>query len=209
MLCEVIPVGLLGSNCIIVGDEQIKEALVIDPGGDAPSILMQLAKRELKVIGIVHTHGHVDHVGATGELARVTGAPTYLHEADRFLFDTVGRQAAMFGLPAPESAKVDHTIDDGDTIAVGGHSLHTMHTPGHSPGSVSFLVDDKSVVICGDTLFAGGIGRTDIWGGDFETLARSIRERLYTLDGATEVIPGHGPKTTIERERMHNPFVRA
>ncbi len=207
MIVQAFPVGLLGVNCVILGDEETKQAVVIDPGGDAPDILLRLANAELRVSAILQTHGHVDHVGGTGQLKRVTGAPVYLHTEDHFLFEMAPQQAMMFGLPAPEVCAVDHDLPDGARIEVGGLVLTVVHTPGHSPGSVSFLVDD--LCICGDTLFAGGIGRTDIWGGSFEVLAASIRERLYTLDPATVVIPGHGPQTTIGTERLHNPFVRA
>jgi len=207
MIIQVFPVGLLGVNCVILGDETSKEAVVIDPGGDGPEILVRLSKAELRVTAIVHTHGHIDHVGATGELKRVTGAPVYLHQADRPLFEKAAEQAMMFGLPIPQSCSIDHDLPEGARVEFGALTLSAIHTPGHSPGSVSLLIDN--LCFCGDTLFAGGIGRTDIWGGSFETLERSIRERLYTLDRATEVIPGHGPPTTIDAERLHNPFVRA
>lgn len=207
MIIDVLSVGALGANCVILGDEETKEAVVIDPGGDAPEILVRLAKAELKVVAIVHTHGHIDHVGGSGELKRVTGAPVYLHDADRPLFERAPHQAAMFGMPDPEPCDIDHGLDDGAQVAFGKLALRVIHTPGHSPGSVSLLIDD--LCICGDTLFAGGIGRTDIWGGSFDALEQSIRERLYTLDPETRVIPGHGPTTVIGIERLHNPFVRA
>jgi hydroxyacylglutathione hydrolase len=207
MIIQVFPVGMLGVNCVILGDEDSKEAVVIDPGGDTPEILVRLSKAELRVAAIVHTHGHVDHVGGTGELKRVTGAPVYVHEADRLLFEKAPEQAMMFGLPTPEMCAIDHDLPEGARVEVGTLALTAIHTPGHSPGSVSLLIDN--LCFCGDTLFAGGIGRTDIWGGSYDTLEQSIRDRLYTLDPATEVIPGHGPPTTIETERLHNPFVRA
>lgn len=207
MIIQVFPVGMLGVNCVILGDEESKQAVVIDPGGDTPQILLRLADAGLRVVAIVHTHGHIDHVGGTGELKRVTGAPVYLHEEDRPLFERAPQQAMMFGMPPPEVCAIDHDLPEGARVDFGSLALRTIHTPGHSPGSVSLLIDD--LCLCGDTLFAGGIGRTDIWGGSFETLAHSIREKLYTLDPATVVIPGHGPQTTIETERRHNPFVRA
>jgi glyoxylase-like metal-dependent hydrolase (beta-lactamase superfamily II) len=207
MIIEMSQVGPLAVNCVLLADEESRAAVVIDPGGDGAAILAQLNQHKLELHAILHTHGHVDHVGAAGELKNATAAPVYLHEADNFLFGTVAQQALMFGLPKPHPCTIDRPLADGDSITFGCHTLRVLHTPGHSPGSVSFLVDD--LCICGDTLFAGGIGRTDIWGGSYETLERSIRERLYTLDPATQVIPGHGPSTTIDAERLHNPFVRA
>lgn len=206
---ETFAVGPLGANCTLLADEQAREALVIDPGGDAPEILTRLAKWQLRVTAILHTHAHIDHIGASGELRRVTGAPVLLHPADEPLFVGAREQAALFGLEVPEPCPVDRPLADGDTLHCGNLELVVLHTPGHSAGSVSFHVATAGRVVVGDTLFAGGIGRTDLFGGSFPTLVRSIRDRLYTLPPGTRVIAGHGPETTIGRERVHNPFVRA
>ncbi|MBI5507216.1 MAG: MBL fold metallo-hydrolase [Deltaproteobacteria bacterium] len=208
MITTIFPVGLLACNCVILGDEDSREAIVIDPGDDAAQILATLEHLKLQVKHILHTHAHIDHVGATAALARMTGAPTYLHDADRFLHDIVPQQAALIGLPPPETQPMARTFKDGDAVRCGRLELGVIHTPGHTPGSVSLLVSGAELCLTGDTLFAGGIGRTDLWGGDFDAISRSIRDRLYTLNGAVEVVPGHGPHTTIDVERRTNDFVR-
>ncbi len=171
-------------------------------------IFARLAKLGAKVIGILHTHGHIDHMGGSAELTETTGAPLYLHREDRALFDNAGAHAMMFGLPPPKRRAIDHDLRDHDILTVGTESLTVIHTPGHSRGGVSFYIESADTLLCGDTLFAGGVGRTDLPGGDFNALANSIRDRLYTLPGHTTVIPGHGPKTTVDREKRNNPFVR-
>ncbi len=205
---QTLVLGPFGSNCTLLGDRARREAVVIDPGDDAPAILLRLAREQLRVVALLHTHGHIDHVGATAELRRVTGAPVYLHDADRPLFDGAAEQAALFGLPPPPACPVDRPLADGERVAVGDLTLEVLHTPGHSPGSVSLWCANERLCIVGDTLFAGGVGRTDLFGGDFAALERSIRERLYTLPDETVIVPGHGPDTTIGDERQHNPFVR-
>lgn len=209
MIRKTFCVGQLGCNCTILADETTREAVVIDPGDEPDRILLELAKDELRCVGILHTHAHIDHIGGTGELARVTGAPTYLHEADAFLHQMAPQQARMIGLPAIAESTIDRDLPDAAAIAFGEREIGVIHTPGHSPGSVSFVVAGHDICLSGDTLFAGGIGRTDLWGGDFSAIKLSITDRLYTLNGAVEVVPGHGPLTTIDRERVSNPFVRA
>lgn len=210
MLIETFPVGPLGCNCTILADPTTSDAIVIDPGGDLRAIRARLDKHALTVRAIVHTHTHIDHVGATGDLQRATGAPARIHEADRFMIDILGLQAAFIGLPQPAAADIDGDLRDDTIIGVGSLEVAVLHTPGHSPGSVCFLVrtSDRSVLWSGDTLFQGGIGRTDLWGGDMSAIERSIRRRLYSLDDETRVIPGHGDETTIGSERRGNPFVR-
>ncbi len=202
------PVGALGCNCTILADEESREALVVDPGDEADAILARLTKAGLRVVGLVHTHAHVDHLGATAHLARVTSAPTYLHEADDFLRSMLPLQARLIGLPSVETPTTDRRLADGDALTFGRHTVGVVHTPGHTPGSVSLVVPDAELCLSGDTLFAGGVGRTDLWGGDTDALVRSIRDRLYTLNGAFQVVPGHGPETSIDEERETNPFVR-
>ena len=208
MIREILPVGLLGCNCVILGDEASGEAVVVDPGDQADQILLTLARLKLKVVAILHTHAHIDHLGATAALARATAAPTYLHVADRFLHDMLPQQAMLLGISPIEAQSIDHLLKDNDSVRFGGSELGVMHTPGHSPGSVSLVVAGHDLCLSGDTLFAGGIGRTDLWGGDFDAITRSIKDRLYTLNGAVQVIPGHGPQTSIDRERRTNGFVR-
>jgi len=209
MIRKTFPVGPLQCNCTILADPDSREAVVIDPGDEAPKILMKLAEDELKVVAIIHTHAHVDHIGAAAKLAEVTHAPTYLHPEDKFLHDILAEQAMFIGMKAPQSAPIDLQLEDAQAVHFGKYELGVIHTPGHSPGSVCFDVPGHDICFSGDTLFAGGIGRTDLWGGDFDTLEKSIRDRLYALNSAVRVIPGHGPETFIDQERKANPFVRA
>ncbi len=207
MIVRTFPVGPLQCNCSIIGDPVSRKALVIDPGGDAEHILAQLEELGLQVVGIIHTHAHLDHILAAGQIKKATGAPIWLHESDRFLWDMVDQQCAMFGVPCEEPLPApDHYLrDDCDLGCCGGVALHT---PGHTPGSVSFWFDQGKTLVAGDTLFRGSIGRTDLWGGDFAEIEKSIRERLYTLDDDAEVITGHGPNTTIGDEKQSNMFIK-
>ncbi len=206
---DTFPVGALGCNCSILVDPVTKTALVIDPGGDFDEIRARLERAGARVAAILHTHAHIDHVGATAPLQRWAGAPARIHAADRFLYDTLPVQAAYAGISAPATCSIDGDLADGTTVTAGGIELSVIHTPGHSPGSVSFLakIGGNGVVFVGDTLFCGGIGRTDLWGGDSNALLLSIRSKLLTLDDETRVIAGHGPPTTIGAEKRQNPFL--
>jgi hydroxyacylglutathione hydrolase len=209
---ETLPVGPLGCNCSILADVEAKRAIVIDPGGDFDLIRQRLRSLGVTVEAIVHTHTHVDHVGCTAELQRDTGAAASIHEADRFLYDLLPLQAELIGTPVPVSADVDGALHDGRTLRAGNIELAVLHTPGHTPGSCSFVAvapGKKTHVFAGDTLFRGSIGRTDLWGGDHETILRSIRSRLLTLPDDALVVTGHGQSTTIGDERAKNPFLRA
>ena len=207
IIVKTFPAGPLQCNCSIIGDSVNKKALVVDPGGDADRILALLKELDLTVIGIIHTHAHLDHILAAGEIKKATGAPIYLHKEDQFLWDILDQQCAMFGIPYNPIPDPDHYLeDDHDLGCCGGVAIHT---PGHTPGSVSFWFEGNKTLIAGDTLFKGSIGRTDLWGGDFETIVKSIRERLYSLDDEAEVITGHGPSTTIGSEKNSNMFVKA
>ncbi|MFO0617565.1 MAG: MBL fold metallo-hydrolase [Polyangiaceae bacterium] len=210
MHIESFPVGPLGCTCTLLVDPNSKSALVIDPGGDFPVIRKKLEKLEAKVASIVHTHTHVDHVGATAPLALWASAPARIHEADRFLYDLVPTQAALLGIPVPEMCELDGDLADDVTVSAGAIELVVLHTPGHTPGSVTFLAKtpEGPVAFTGDTLFRRGIGRTDLWGGDPAQIRRSLKERLLGLDEATRVVPGHGPVTTIGEEKRANPFLR-
>jgi len=210
MLVETFPSGPLGCNCSILVDPATKAALVIDPGGDFEVIRGHLERMGAKVASIVHTHTHIDHVGATAELQRWADAPARIHEADRFLYELMPVQAALIGTGLPEACDLEGDLRDGGSVKVGGLEAQVIHTPGHTPGSVSFLVrgSDGAVVFTGDTLFRRSIGRTDLWGGDTDLIMRSLRGKLMILDDATRVVAGHGPETTIGEEKRSNPFLR-
>ncbi len=212
MHVETFSVGPLGCNCSIVADLEAKTAVVVDPGGDFPQIEARISALGVTVERIVHTHTHIDHVGATAPLQRLAGCSACIHEADRFLYDLLPVQAAMLGCPLPETVQMDGSLVDGATFALGSSEMCILHTPGHTPGSTCFTVRDAtsgaSWVFTGDTLFRRSIGRTDLWGGDHDAILKSIRERLVPLAGDAIVISGHGPSSTIERERAENPFLR-
>jgi glyoxylase-like metal-dependent hydrolase (beta-lactamase superfamily II) len=210
MIVETFPSGPLGCNCSILVDPASKAAIVVDPGGDFDVIRARVEKHGAKVVSIVHTHTHIDHVGATAELQRWADAPARIHEADRFLYDLMPVQAALLGTGLPEACDIEGDLKDGGSVDAGAISAQIIHTPGHTPGSVSFLVQAStgSVVLTGDTLFRRGIGRTDLWGGDSTLIMRSLKVKLMSLDESTRVIAGHGPETTIGEEKRSNPFLR-
>jgi len=202
---ESFPVGPLGCNCSLLWDPSTGLGLVVDPGGDGTKIRKRVETLGFKVTALLHTHAHFDHVGATRELQDLWQCPAHLHGDDTFLIEALSQQTARFGMPPiPQPTMAD--LNAGDRHL----DLTTLHTPGHTPGSCCFHGDFAKgrVVLAGDTLFQGGVGRTDLWGGNFEYLEASIRRELYTLDGATLVIPGHGPATTIGEEVRTNPYVR-
>lgn len=199
-------VGPLACNCYVVGDEATKEAIVIDPGGDAAALIEGLVELELRVVAIVATHAHFDHLIAAEAVREQTGAPFYMHTADRPLLDWYQESALMFlGMETGSPPEVDTDAAEGDVLKAGAVGLRVLHTPGHSPGSIALVTDDA--VFSGDTLFAGSIGRTDLPGGDTRALVDAVKHKLFTLDLALPVYPGHGPPTTLERERATNPFV--
>ncbi|MBK5255604.1 MAG: MBL fold metallo-hydrolase [Vicinamibacteria bacterium] len=209
MIIETFPVGPLQCNCTILGDPETGEAIVIDPGDEAPKVLKRLAALGLRPKAILITHTHLDHVAGNHEVREKTGAKVMLHEMDLPLYDNLGMQAQFIGMDTPVRAPVDEHIHQGDVIPFGskGDSLQVLHTPGHTPGSCSFFLGSRNLLFSGDTLFSGSVGRTDLWGGDFDTEVRSIREKLLPLPDATRVIAGHGPDTTILEERRSNPFL--
>lgn len=208
LILEQFPVGPLQCNCVIIGDEKTKHAIVVDPGDDVEHIFAILQHHSLIVKAIIATHAHIDHVGALAALKQLTGAPAMLHEGDVPLYEQLAEQAAWLGVPAPSTTSLDRFLKEDDRLEVGGRSLHVLHTPGHSPGSVSFVLDEAApTVLSGDTLFAGSIGRTDLWGGSFKEIIDSIRYKLLTFPDEVVVVPGHGPRTTIGTERATNPFL--
>ncbi|MDH5492634.1 MAG: MBL fold metallo-hydrolase [Myxococcales bacterium] len=210
MILEHFPVGPLGCNCVILGDEETGEAIVVDPGGETDRILARLEALGLRCQAILHTHTHFDHVAGTGALQEATGASTMLHEADLFLYEGLQMQVDTFGLPfqVDQPAEVDRFLLDGEGVRAGGIEAGVLHTPGHSPGSLCFVLhDDRPIVLAGDTLFCGSVGRTDLWGGSMPAMLSSIEDKLLTLPEETLVISGHGPTTTIGREKSTNPYL--
>jgi glyoxylase-like metal-dependent hydrolase (beta-lactamase superfamily II) len=209
-LIESFPVGLLGCNCSIIVDPETKNAIVIDPGGDFATIRAALVRLGARVTAILHTHTHIDHVGATAEVQALSGAPARIHEADRFLYTMLPVQAALVGGGVPKRADIAGDLVDEGVVRAGALELAVLHTPGHTPGSVTFLLrgGDESVAFTGDTLFRSGIGRTDLWGGDGGLILRSLRNRILALPDDVRVIAGHGPDTTIGEERVENPFLQ-
>lgn len=210
MHVETFSVGPLGCNCSVVADLESKRAVVVDPGGDYTRVKARLDALGVKVEAIIHTHTHIDHVGCTAELQRESGAVAGIHEADRFLYRLLPVQAALVGTSIPKSAEMEDSLFDGQVVRAGAVELAVLHTPGHTPGSCSFVVSKggSTHVFAGDTLFRGSIGRTDLWGGDHSAILRSIHSRLLTLPDDAIVVTGHGPSTTIGEERAANPFLR-
>jgi glyoxylase-like metal-dependent hydrolase (beta-lactamase superfamily II) len=212
LLRETFTAGPLGCNCSILACGDTKEAVVIDPGGEVERIAEIVAQYDLTVRSIIHTHAHLDHIYCTRDVKQAHGGTICLHQGDAFLYDGFAVQAAMFGWKPQPTLPVERWIVDGDRIELGKRVLAVIHTPGHTPGSVCFEVEDADagrMLFAGDTLFKRSVGRTDLPGGDREALTRSIKERLYTLDLDTVVIPGHGPTTLLGDEARANPFVRA
>lgn len=218
LIHEVIPVGLLQCNCSILGDPETGEAIVVDPGDEVDRILEILRRHKLKVRAIVSTHTHIDHVGGLAALHRATHAPVLIHDADLGLYRTLDMQAQWLGVPTPETVQIRDFVKEGDTLRWGGFLARVLHTPGHTPGSISLVVENVGApdpghaaaqrLIAGDTLFQGSIGRTDLPGGSYPQIIRSIHEKLLILPDELLVIPGHGDATTIGDEREHNPFLR-
>jgi hydroxyacylglutathione hydrolase len=208
MIHVVLPVGALQCNCSVFGDEQTREAIVIDPGDEIGKITDVLERHQLKVKAIVVTHAHIDHIAGAHQLRSLTGAPVYLNENDRDLLKMLEVQAAWIGMPAPLQTEIDHPAADGVTLQLGPAIFHVLHTPGHTQGSISLWIPQQNKLIAGDTLFRDSIGRTDLPGGNGRQILASIKTRLLDLPEDAVVIPGHGPKTTIGREKERNPFLQ-
>jgi hydroxyacylglutathione hydrolase len=208
MILETFPVGPLACNCTIMGDEDAHEAIVIDPGDDVSQIHRRLTELGLKLNQILITHGHIDHVGGALKLKRLTGAPIYLNENDLPQLNMMAEQAAWLGVQTPETASPDESLADGLIVGLARYPAQVIHTPGHTQGSVCLHFAPLNLLIAGDTLFAGSIGRTDLPGGDFAQIIRSIHSKVLALPDETEVLPGHGPATKIGEERECNPFLQ-
>jgi glyoxylase-like metal-dependent hydrolase (beta-lactamase superfamily II) len=208
MIRETFPVGVLRCNCTILADEATDEAIVVDPGDNIPDILHRLAVHRLIVKQIIVTHAHIDHVGGALALKRVTGAPILMNQNDLPLLAMMDEQAGWIGAETPEVAPPDASAEDGMRIGLTSLPGEVFHTPGHTEGSICLYFAPQHLLIAGDTLFAGSIGRTDLPGGDSRKILRSIHNRLLTLRDEVAVIPGHGQMTTIGKERASNPFLR-
>jgi hydroxyacylglutathione hydrolase len=206
LIVKQLPVGPIQANCYIVGCEETKQGVIIDPGDEAEHILSVVEELNLSIKYILNTHAHFDHVLANGPLVEATGAALALHPLDLPLLRQSGG-ASFFGLTAPTSPDPDLELAEGDIISFGTHHLQVLFTPGHTPGHVSFYEAQANIIFDGDVLFAGGIGRTDLPGGNYDTLINSINEKLMVLPDETTVCSGHGPVTTIGRERVSNPWL--
>ncbi len=212
-ILEIIPVGPFQCNCIILGDPETKEAIVIDPGDEVETILERVKKQGLTVKAILHTHTHIDHIGATTDLQKKTNARVLLHQEDLFLYENMEAQGRFLGLPPAKMmtpVPVDEYLQDAQEIKCGEIKGTVLHTPGHTPGSCAFFfpqLREAGLLLPGDTLFAGSVGRTDLWKGDYDQEIASIQKKFLTLPDEVIVIPGHGPETGIGWERRNNPFL--
>ena len=234
MIHEILPVGILQCNCSIFGDPQSHEGIVIDPGDNIDQILGILRQHGLKLKAIIITHAHIDHIGGAAKLKAATGAPVLMNAADQELYDKIDWQASWLNMPPPERTPIDAALNEGDVVELGGERgaaasaavneqdpaangaagspaarrFEILYTPGHTQGSISVWIPSENKLIAGDTLFRDSIGRTDLPGGDGRQILRSIEAKLLPLPENAIVVPGHGPNTTIGRERDRNPFLR-
>ena len=209
MIHEILPVGPLQCNCSVIGDESTRGGLVIDPGDNIEDVVSIVRKHNLQIKQIVVTHAHIDHVGGAMKLRAATGAAILLNQNDYALLKMLDAQAAWIGVAPPGKVEIDHSVAQADSIKTGSLSADVIHTPGHTEGSICLYFPAEKKLIAGDTLFAGSIGRTDLPGGSFEKIIRSLHDKVLELPDDTVVIPGHGPLTTIGDERQSNPFLVA
>jgi hydroxyacylglutathione hydrolase len=208
MIHKIFPVGPLQCNCSVIGDEKTHEAMVIDPGDQIEGILDILRQEKLTLKQIVITHAHIDHVGGAMKLKAATGAPILMNQNDHALLKMLDMQAAWVGMRPPGDVQVDEAIGQGRVLKIGEISSNVIHTPGHTEGSICLYFPTEKKLMAGDTLFAGSIGRTDLPGGSMDKIMRSLHTQVLALPDETEVIPGHGPVTTIGEERETNPFLQ-
>ena len=207
MIHEIFPVGPLQCNCSVIGDKTTREAVVIDPGDDIDRVLLTLYKHQLTLKQILITHGHIDHVGGAMKLKRATGAPIWMNSKDSMQLQLLDQMATWIGVAPPGPVTIDASLEHDTSIQIGSTTAHAIFTPGHTEGSTCVYFPAEKKLIAGDTLFAGSIGRTDLPGGNFEKIIRSIRDKLIALPEDTMVVPGHGPVTTIGEEKETNPFL--
>lgn len=208
MILEMLTVGPFQENCYIIGDEESGEGVLVDPGDEAARIAIAVEQTNLDISRILLTHAHIDHVGAVAALVEEYACPVLMHAEAEPMLAQLPSQAMMMGLRFGKVPSVDAYIEDEEVVKVGGVELRSLYTPGHAPGHLAFYAESEGLVLAGDALFAGSVGRTDLPGGSMELLLRSIEERLLTLPDGTAVYPGHGPETTIANEKAHNPFLQ-
>ena len=208
LLRETFPVGPLRCNCTVLANLETLDAIVVDPGDEIADILARLARHHLTLRQIIVTHAHIDHIGGAAQLKRITGAPVLFHKADLPILAMLEMQAGWLGIPTPEQVALDQSAEDGLSAGIPGLDAEVIHTPGHTPGSICLLFPKQELLLAGDTLFAGSVGRTDLPGGDTKALLRSIHTRLLALPENTLVVPGHGEETTLAQERETNPFLQ-
>lgn len=208
LLRETFPVGPLRCNCTLLANLETRKAIVVDPGDEIADILARLARRHLTLRQIIVTHAHIDHIGGAAQLKRVTGAPVLFHQADLPLLAMLEMQAGWLGIPTPEKVTLDASAEDGLAAGIAGLEAEVIYTPGHTPGSICLFFPKQELLLAGDTLFAGSVGRTDLPGGDTRALLRSLHTRLLPLPENTLVVPGHGEETVIAEERATNPFLQ-
>jgi hydroxyacylglutathione hydrolase len=208
MILEMLTVGSFQENCYVIGDEETGVGAVVDPGDEAARIALAVEQTGLEIGHIFITHAHIDHVGAVAALVDEYVCPVLMHAEAEPMLKQLPTQAMMMGLRFGKVPTVDRHIEDDEVLEIGGLQLKSLYTPGHAPGHLAFYVEGEGLVLSGDALFGGSVGRTDLFGGDMEVLLRSINERLLTLPDETRVYPGHGPETTIGNERSYNPFLQ-
>jgi glyoxylase-like metal-dependent hydrolase (beta-lactamase superfamily II) len=199
---------MLECNCSIFGDEMTREAIVIDPGDQIEDVLAVLERHGLTVRSIVITHAHIDHIGGAAKLKKATGAPVWMNADDQMLYDHLDDQAVWLGMETPDRTSIDTAARDGDTLRLGQAEFHVLQTPGHTQGSLCLWIPSENKLIAGDTLFRDSVGRTDLPGGNHKQLLGSIKDKLMPLPEGAVVVPGHGPNTTIGREKEHNYFLQ-
>ena len=207
MIVEMLTVGPFQENCYVIGDEETMTGAIIDPGDEAARIALTTERLGLEIGQIIVTHSHIDHVGAVAQLLDEYMCPVLMHQEAEAMLKTFPQQAMMMGMRFGKVPNVDRHVGDEEVLEIGSLRLRSLYTPGHAPGHLAFLVEDEGLVFSGDALFAGSVGRVDLPGGSMEVLMRSISERLLTLPDETRVLSGHGPETTIGRERAANPFL--
>jgi len=206
MKFDSLIVGALETNCYLIHCPETLQCAVVDPGAEAKKIFRMIAEKGLTPVMLLNTHGHIDHIGANKDVKERFNIPLYLHASDESMLENVQQSELSFFLDAKDSPSPDKYLEEGDTVKIGKSSLKVIHTPGHSPGSVSFLGD--GFLLSGDTLFYGGVGRTDLPGGSWKELVKSIKTKILILPDETTVLPGHGPFTTVGQEKSFNPFIQ-